>query len=420
MDAKEQAEGERRVKEQLKRLGLAKPSSLTVAQFDAMVADLSGKLAYMSPLNLQALAEQVANMPGGKERDRFPIAAKILGWAAEIQPPADDASPLFRAVFAHALGQRALVEGWAPELLGELRRARVWPRDYDLRLVQERAAEARRRIARLNEQLRRGDVLSSQDRTFRQRRDQAGGQMPTHCGPGSGDLGMKDFVVIVAPDGAARLEAEAARVAVAKARGAVPEECGDAIPNAPARGAFRVFQPTRLYPDGGDGYVAKPAGYRGRSAIQRADVFDRMAASSARSKKLMPLTPAQVAMGRHYRDLVERHACAGLKCSSIEAIRSGGSGRGGDFMDAVLRDREEIERLRLRIGTRSAMVVRRIRPSKRRSRTSIRDRRLVDMVCLEDLGVTEALKAHGWSVYGLTVQAASKALGQALERMSSR
>jgi hypothetical protein len=51
---------------------------------------------------------------------------------------------------------------------------------------------------------------------------------------------MKDFVVIVAPDGAARLEAEAARVAVAKARGAVPEECGDAIPNAPARGAFRV------------------------------------------------------------------------------------------------------------------------------------------------------------------------------------
>ena len=155
MDAKEQAAGERRVKdhliEPLKRLGLAKPSSLTVAQFDAMVADLTGKLAYMSELNLQALAEQVANMPGGKERDRFPIAAKILGWAAEIQPPSDDASPLFRAVFAHALGQRALAEGWAPELLAELRRARVWPRDYDLRQVQDRAADARRRVQRLEE-----------------------------------------------------------------------------------------------------------------------------------------------------------------------------------------------------------------------------------------------------------------------------
>lgn len=231
---------------------------------------------------------------------------------------------------------------------------------------------------------------------------------------------MKDFVVIVAPDGAARLEAEAARVAVAKARGAVPEECGDAIPNAPARGAFRVFQPTMLYPDGGDGYVAKPAGYRGRSAIQRADVFDRMVASAARSKKPMPLTPGQVAMGRHYRDLVERHACAGLKCSSIEAIRSGGGGRGGDFMDAVLRDREEIERLHRRIGAGSAMVVRRIRPSKRGSRVSITDRRLVDMVCLEDRAIGDALKAQGWSVYGLTVQAATKALRLALDRMSSR
>ena len=174
MDAKAQAAGERRVRDHLidplKRMGLAKPSSLTVAQFEAMIAELCGKLAYMSALNLQALAEQVGNMPGGKERDRFPIAAKILGWASEIQPPADDASPLFRAVFAHALGQRALSEGWAPELLAELRRARVWPRDYDLRQVQERAADARRRIARLEEQLHRGESLSPQDQSFRQRR----------------------------------------------------------------------------------------------------------------------------------------------------------------------------------------------------------------------------------------------------------
>ena len=174
MEAKAQAVGERRVRDHLidplKRMGLAKPSSLTVAQFEAMIAELCGKLAYMSALNLQALAEQVGNMPGGKDRDRFPIAAKILGWAAEIQPPADDASPLFRAIFAHALGQRALAEGWAPELLAELRRARVWPREYDLRQVQERAADTRRRITRLDEQLGRGESLSPQDQTFRQRR----------------------------------------------------------------------------------------------------------------------------------------------------------------------------------------------------------------------------------------------------------
>ena len=143
-----------------------------------------------------------------------------------------------------------------------------------------------------------------------------------------------------------------------------------------------------------------------------------MAAKAARHKKPSPLSPGQVAIGRHYRDLVERHACAGLKCSSIEVIRTSGSGRGGDFMDAVLRDREEIKRLRRRIGTGSAMVVRRIRPSKRGSRVSISDQRLVDMVCLEDRAPNDVLKAHGWSIYGETSQAVAKALGRTLARMS--
>ncbi len=144
---------------------------------------------------------------------------------------------------------------------------------------------------------------------------------------------MSEQVNLVATDGVARLQSEAARLAAIKARGNVPEICGDAIPEAPARGAFRVFEPEGLYPDGQGGFEAKHAGYRGRSAIQRADVFDIMAAKAARHKKPSPLSPGQVAIGRHYRDLVERHACAGLKCSSIEASRSSGSGRGGDFID---------------------------------------------------------------------------------------
>jgi hypothetical protein len=228
---------------------------------------------------------------------------------------------------------------------------------------------------------------------------------------------MNEQVVIVTSAGVARLQDEAARIAEIKARSAVPEICGDAIPQAPGRGGFRVFEPQALYPDAEGGFEAKPAGYRGRSAIQRADVFDVMAAKAARHKKASPLTPGQVAIGRYYRDLVERHTCAGLKCSSIEVVRSGSGGRGGDFMDAVLRDREDIERLRRRIGSGSAMVVRRIRPSTRGSRTSIFDLRIVDMVCLEDRALGDVLKAHGWSVYGATSQAVAKALGLALERM---
>jgi len=215
----------------------------------------------------------------------------------------------------------------------------------------------------------------------------------------------------------ARLEAERVRVDAVKSAGHVPPECGPEIPEAPARGAFRVFQPSQLYPVGSDGYSSHPAGYRGRSAMQRADAFDVMAARAARHRKPSPFSPGQVQMGRHYRDLLERYESAGVKCSSIESL-GGGSGQGGGFIDAVLRDGQEIESLRRRIGTGSAMVVRRIRPSKRGSRVSITDRRLVDMVCIADRALSDVLRAHGWSVKGDTVKAVARALADALDRMA--
>ncbi|ANB33468.1 hypothetical protein M2324_003283 [Rhodovulum sulfidophilum] len=69
--------------------------------------------------------------------------------AAQIQPPADDASPLIRAVFAHAVGRQALAEGWAPELLDDLRHNRRWPRSYALGQIRQAAGEALRRHAHL-------------------------------------------------------------------------------------------------------------------------------------------------------------------------------------------------------------------------------------------------------------------------------
>ncbi|MDE4272968.1 hypothetical protein PXK58_00840 [Phaeobacter gallaeciensis] len=229
---------------------------------------------------------------------------------------------------------------------------------------------------------------------------------------------MTEQVVIVCPSGVARLQEEAERIAAIKARGAVPVQCGDAIPDAPARGAFRVFTPMQLCPVGSEGYEAQPAGYRGRSAIRNADVFDVMAAKAASKGKPPPFSPGQVSMARHYRDLVERHQCAGLRCSSVEALRSGGDGQGGGFMDAVLRDRDEIDRLRRRVGTGCAIEVRRVRPSKRGSRVSITNRRLVDMVCIEDRSLRDVLQFHGWSVYGETIKAVRVALGGVLDAMA--
>lgn len=175
MDSAAQAEGEKRVKtvliEPLERLGLAKPSTLTKAGYEAMVIELCQKLAYMHPLNLAALAEQVAGNPAGKDRDRIPIANTILAWAAAIEPPRDGASPLIRAVFGHTIGQSALAEGWAPELLRYLKQTRRWPGAYVYSDLKAKADGSVRQFQRLNTADEAGEVLSSEETAWlRERR----------------------------------------------------------------------------------------------------------------------------------------------------------------------------------------------------------------------------------------------------------
>lgn len=174
MDAQEQAEGEKRVQavliDGLLRRGLVKPGHVTAAQFADMLEGLRAKLAYMTAENLAALEEAVAAMPAGKARDRFPIANVILDQAAQIQPPGDDASPLIRAVFAHELGLSAIAEGWAPELLREVRKVRKWPGPYQVRSIREAAQDALRRMALLDERLAYGGELTGEDADWRRRR----------------------------------------------------------------------------------------------------------------------------------------------------------------------------------------------------------------------------------------------------------
>lgn len=174
MDSREQAAGERRVRDLLiapvQRLGLGRPAALTVAGFEAMCEELAAKLAYMTDGGLAALAEVVAANRGGKAQDRFPIAAVILQWAADIEPPADDASPLMRKVMAHGIGQDAIREGWGPELLFWLRRHRQWPKGFALKQIRDGGQEPLRRMQDLDARLARGGDLTEEEAAFRARR----------------------------------------------------------------------------------------------------------------------------------------------------------------------------------------------------------------------------------------------------------
>ncbi|WP_226782740.1 hypothetical protein [Oceaniglobus trochenteri] len=177
MNEQEQKAGEARVQalliEHLDRVGFGRPGSMSVAQFTAMRAELCARLAYMSAQGLAALAEVMEGRGGGSARDRFPILPVVIAEANNIEQPPEDASPLMRAVFAHATGEAALRDGWAPELLLHLRANRKWPGSFILGKVQEAARPAVRRMFDLERRLADGAVLGAEDQAWHHRRTRA-------------------------------------------------------------------------------------------------------------------------------------------------------------------------------------------------------------------------------------------------------
>jgi hypothetical protein len=235
---------------------------------------------------------------------------------------------------------------------------------------------------------------------------------------------IADFITQIETGQIEGATTEAERIARVRSMGAVPEDTCPMIPESVARGPVRRFEMKAAYPDGEDKFVFKPAGYRGRKTLQLADTFDIMAARSSGRGRGSPFTPSQIAMGRAYRDLVEAHESAGVRCSSVEVTTRGGDGR--SFMDAVLIYRGRIDALRRRMdddgqrpqrGPALVLSVRRMRPSQRGGRISVTARRAVDMICIEDASIADVLREHGWSVKGPTVRTLARGVGAALDRM---
>lgn len=205
------------------------------------------------------------------------------------------------------------------------------------------------------------------------------------------------------------------RLAVLKAKAVAPESCGPDVPVAPARGRVVPVAPVVMRLTN-DGWQPEHGGWRGRDASRAADVFDEMARQARRAGGEDPFTARQVAAGRLYAAMVERHSAVGLKGRSIETMLSGRSGRGGDgIMDAILDEGERIASMRAAIGDGWALAV--VRQSKRQ-RTPLTVRELVDRVCLRGQTISEVLEACGWSVYGEAREWARTALADALERIS--
>lgn len=207
------------------------------------------------------------------------------------------------------------------------------------------------------------------------------------------------------------------RIEAIKAAAHPPADCGPDIIGAPARGGFVLHRIRTVQGTGRDDLVQTDRGYVPRSPIRQADVFDRMISRAVRSGKAWPLAPGQIAIGRRYRDLVEWRAAGALKCSAIDGRQAGSGER--DFMDAYLAVGQEVSGMHRRIGSGCAVQVRRVRPSARGAdkRGPIFDRVLVDMVCLQQMPLSEVLRQHDWSKTTAHIDALREALCGALDRM---
>ena len=232
------------------------------------------------------------------------------------------------------------------------------------------------------------------------------------------------------------------------ARATPPARCSAAIPVSPARADRAIAEvpcrammtqagPRVVRDDGGAGdrvrlgdafdVMEDLARRKHPSVIEKAEAAYRQRCKDARAagKKKMPvwhepafvppISPGQVQVGRDYAALTERVATSGLKCSSLEAQRAGGSG-GGDREEAVLQDIQQLRAFHARIGCGLAKEVRRIRPGGAKRR-AIRVRVLVDQVCIGGMTLSEVLEAHGWGVNAKSRNALRASLCAALDRM---
>jgi hypothetical protein len=211
------------------------------------------------------------------------------------------------------------------------------------------------------------------------------------------------------------LLSEGDRVAYLKARAVAPESCGPDMPVAPAKGQMLAVQPMAMQM-GDDGPVLVHTGFRGRDAARARDVWDEMADQARRAGGVAPFSAAQVATGRAYAALVERHEACGLRGISVETMMAGrGGSGGGGFMDAVLAEGRRLAALRREIGDGVALEVHR---RSRRARDVVTVRALVDGVCLGGRTVADQLRRSGWDTNGPMLDKARGVVAAALDRMA--
>lgn len=214
-----------------------------------------------------------------------------------------------------------------------------------------------------------------------------------------------------------RIAAQDAAVARLKARAVPPRLVSPEIVAAPARGFVEVQRPSEvvLTPSGPRVRAASVDGFHPVRAEDALDAMNREGRKAAVGKSEL-FTPLHLDTARAYATLFERVACAGVRCSSVEALGAGGSGS-GSFIDALIADHDRLRLMQGAIGEGLVLIPRNAQAHADRPRSAVPVRVLVDRVVLHGKSLSAVLHQCGWGRKAGHRDILRMALCSALNRM---
>jgi hypothetical protein len=162
-DATDRARVRRVLIDRVEGAGLVRARGVSAEAHRASLGKLADKLGYMSPDNLETLAEVVIDNAGGRAGNEWPSEKLVRQWAQALQPAPPQHHRIVTSWLASKAGPEAEAGGYLVELYRFLLRRPVPPGPYDLRLIGEQAAENNRRCGMIRDRIAR-DCATTEDR----------------------------------------------------------------------------------------------------------------------------------------------------------------------------------------------------------------------------------------------------------------
>lgn len=145
--------------------GLARGKGVTAEAHAAKLDRIAAALSYMTPANLEVLAElTLANAQGGY-RDCWPPEVAVINWGRSLQAPPFRDDRIVTSWLASVEGPPARAAGYLVPLYRFLRRRRLPPGPYDRRVILAEGDTESRRAVLYQERIERG-IATSDERAW--------------------------------------------------------------------------------------------------------------------------------------------------------------------------------------------------------------------------------------------------------------